>query len=172
MSFDVLELIERLDVNADWAKLIVAHIYLDHILELYINDHFPRADVYLNSGHRGFAEKLSVCVAQGLIDEELSVSLRAVNACRNKFAHNLIFDISDTVKEDLFRSFTKDRSSNEVLTSGGFDNFLLTVVLMAEINRQATKKSATLRREIKAAQDELFGYVSALIDKERDRDGK
>ena len=169
MSFDVLEFIERLEVNADWAKLMVAHIYLDHILALYIKDHLPHAEVYLEGGHRGFSEKLSLCIAHGFIDNEMSSVLKTINACRNKFAHQLIFSISDATKKDLFRSYTKTRALDEVTQEGGFDNFLLTVVLMFEIHRQGIKKSAALEREIAAVQEEMYEYVSQLVAGERSR---
>lgn len=172
MSFDVLEFIERLEVNADWAKLMVAHIYLDHILELYIKDHLPRADVYLSSGHRGFSEKLSLCVAHGFLDDEESSVLKSINSCRNKFAHQLIFNISDTVKKDLFRSYTQMRSPEEVLQEDGFDNFLLTVVLMLEIRRQNFKKSVDLEKQIVAVQDEMYDYIASLVAGKRDRKPK
>lgn len=171
MSFDVLEFIERLEVNADWAKLMVAHIYLDHILTLYIYDHLPRAEVYLTSGHRGFAEKLSLCIAHGLLDDDISAVLKSINACRNKFAHKLIFSIPSEVKKDLFRSYTQVRSSDEVLEKDGFGNFLFTIVLMAEIQRQAVKKSAAIQKDIIAAKGELYQIVTELLAQKWDRKG-
>jgi hypothetical protein len=57
ISFDVVALTDRLFAVEDWAKLVAAHIYLDHILMETLLDRIADIDVYLKGGHKTFSDK-------------------------------------------------------------------------------------------------------------------
>ncbi|MBY5716671.1 hypothetical protein HFO33_08715 [Rhizobium leguminosarum] len=53
-----MALTDRLYAVEDWAKLVAAHIYLDHILMETLRDGIADIDVYLKGGHKTFSDKL------------------------------------------------------------------------------------------------------------------
>lgn len=157
-SFDIADFLDRLANVPDWVKLLVAHIYLDHILTETLRGQMPNADAYL-LGHKSFLDKLQVCRALGFYENDLGELLKAINSKRNKFAHRLSFDVSAEEKRDLFRTFTKTRSLDDVLSEGGFGNFLSFVVLLAEAERTAQGKKKNLEDERQLVLEELFAVL-------------
>lgn len=157
-SFNIADFLDRLASLPDWVKLLVAHIYLDHILTETLRDQLPNADAYL-SGHRSFVDKLQVCQALGFYQNDLGALMKAINSKRNKFAHKLSFDVSAEEKRDLFRIFTKTRSLVDVLLEGGFGDFLSGVVLLAEAERAAHGKRKMLEDEKQLILEELFEFL-------------
>ncbi|KAB1087877.1 hypothetical protein F4V91_16430 [Neorhizobium galegae] len=147
ISFDFEQLSKRLQGSEDWAKLVVCHIYLDHIISQTLKDHVPNIDAYFAGGHKSFSDKLALCQAHNLIDDEIAMTLRSINSARNKFAHRLVFDVPDEVKTRLFLEFSPARPPGDVLTDDGFSNFLFTVVMLVEFERIYGIKLANIERE-------------------------
>jgi len=162
-SFDIGEFIDRLSVAEDWGKLIVAHIYLDHIVTEVLNTHLDHPASYFN-GYRSFAEKLSLCQAMGYFRDEFGNVLKAVNNSRNRFAHKLVFHVSDEEKRNLFRTLTTERAISEVTRPGGFEEFLFTVVMFAEISRSAEERQAELSKEHKFVSEKILELLIANKD--------
>lgn len=148
LSFDPQELSARLAAAEDWGKLVVCHIYLDHILTAALTDHMPRAESYLKSGYKTFADKVALCQALAIIDDEIAATLKSINGYRNKFAHRLVFDVPDETKVALFKEFSPSRPKAHVLGPEGFDNFLFSVVMLSEFERIYTQVIAEKDREI------------------------
>ncbi|MDI6027834.1 hypothetical protein QBK99_16725 [Corticibacterium sp. UT-5YL-CI-8] len=132
--FDIGEFLDRISDGKDWVKLIVAHIYLDHIVTQTLIDHLPNHDVYLK-GHRAFYDKLALCQALGYFVDEIAPVLNSINSNRNKFAHQLIFNVSDKQKKEMFRTFTNAQPISNVLKPDGFEGFLVGVVILTEFER-------------------------------------
>ncbi|MCZ7448928.1 hypothetical protein O8B93_15175 [Agrobacterium rhizogenes] len=151
--FDIIEFIDRISINEDWAKIVVAHIYLDHIVTEILREKLENPGKYPES--RGFSEKLALCKAFGYFNDEFGSVLSAINNSRNKFAHKLVFIVSDQEKRDLFRTLTKERPISDVTQPGGFEEFLITVVMLAEVARAGEKRRADLLKE--------YNYVSEKI---------
>ncbi|MFK0205788.1 hypothetical protein [Agrobacterium sp. NPDC090283] len=162
-SFDISEFIERISVAEDWGKLIVAHIYLDHIITEVLNTHLDHPTAYFN-GHRSFAEKLSLCQAMGYFRDKFGDVLKAINNSRNKFAHKLVFHVSDEEKRNLFRTLTTERPTSEVTRSDGFEEFLFTIVIFAEISRSAEERHAELSKEQEAVSKKILELLIANKD--------
>lgn len=159
-SFDIGEFIERISSGEDWTKLIVAHIYLDHIITEVLREHLDYPDSYLE-GHRAFAEKLVVCQASGYFRHEFGRLLKAINSVRNHFAHELVFRVTDQEKRNLFRLLTNDRPISEVMQPEGFGNFLFTVVMYAEIERANEKRRAEISKEHKFVSGKILELLIA-----------
>ncbi|MBM7326047.1 hypothetical protein JS562_23510 [Agrobacterium sp. S2] len=162
-SFDISEFIDRISVTEDWGKLVVAHIYLDHIITEVLNTHLNHPEAYF-SGHRSFAEKLSLCQAMGYFRDRFGDVLKAINKSRNRFAHELIFHVSDEEKRNLFRTFTTERPISEVTKPDGFGEFLFTVVIFAEISRSAEERQAELSKEREAVSKKILELLIANKD--------
>ncbi|MBY3255804.1 hypothetical protein HFO09_08905 [Rhizobium laguerreae] len=156
ISFDVIQLTDRLSAVEDWAKLVAAHIYLDHILTETLRDRIPDIDVYLKSGHKTFADKLALCQAHRVVDEELVATLKALNRARNQFAHRLDFGVTDELKMQLFTQFSPTRAKADVLGDEGFTNFLLTVIMLLEFERIYEFKIRALQEEAQLYRDKAF----------------
>ncbi len=148
LSFDYKELSARLTAAEDWGKLVVCHIYLDHILTTALKDHMPKAESYLDSGYKTFADKVALCQALEIVDDDVATTLKSINRHRNKFAHRLVFDVPDETKIALFREFSPTRPKEDVLAGDGFANFLFTVVMLVESERIYNQIIAEKAREI------------------------
>lgn len=167
-SFDISEFIDRISVAEDWGKLIVAHIYLDHIITEVLNTHLDHPTAYFN-GHRSFAEKLSLCQAMGYFRDKFGNVLKAINTSRNRFAHKLVFHVSDEEKRNLFRTLTTERPISEVTRPDGFADFLFTVVIFAEISRSAEERQAELSKEREAVSEKILELLIANKNVFRDK---
>ena len=164
-SFDILEFIDRIEIDEDWAKLIVAHIYLDHIITEVLNEHLPHPVLYFKDTHRHFAEKLVLCQSIGYFRDEFGSVLKAINKARNHFAHKLVFNVSDKEKEALFRTFTKTRPLSDVTKPSGFQEFLFTIVMFAEFERANEKRRSHLSNEETKLKQQMFEILSAEFRK-------
>lgn len=152
----------------DWGKLIVAHIYLDHIITEVLNTHLDHPTAYFN-GHRSFAEKLGLCQATGYFRDKFGNVLKAINTSRNRFAHKLVFHVSDEEKRNLFRTLTTERPISEVTRPDGFADFLFTVVVFAEISRSAEERQAELSKEREAVSEKILELLIANKNVFRDK---
>ncbi|QCI97020.1 hypothetical protein [Agrobacterium larrymoorei] len=156
-SFDIAEFIDRISIKEDWAKIVVAHIYLDHIVTSLLKSKLPHPDEYLDK--RGFSEKLVLSQSMGYLRGDFGIVLRKINTSRNKFAHELSFDVSDAEKRDLFRTLTTERPISDVTQAGGFEEFLITVVIFAEVSRVAEQR----RGEISEEQNYVTGKIMEIL---------
>lgn len=163
ISFDLTTLAERLAAAEDWGKLVVAHIYLDHILTQSLRDHVANMDAYFKGGHKSFADKLALCEAHDLLDADLSSTLTAINSARNKFAHRLVFEVPDDLKVRLFTGFSPNRVSSDVLGPEGFTDFLFTVVMLLEFARIFGLKIAELEREKASYQSRILQLAKEIV---------
>jgi len=68
----------------------------------------------------------------------------------------LIFDVSDEEKKNLFRTLTKERPLSEVTKPEGFEDFLFTVVMFAELERASHKHRSEILRESNQQKDKLY----------------
>jgi len=159
-SFDISTFIDRISVSEDWAKLIVAHIYLDHIITAVLNEHLDHPEAYFNA-HRSFAEKLGLCQALGFFRDEFGSVLKAVNALRNKFAHKLVFEVSDDEKRNIFRVLTTERPVSDVTRADGFGDFLFTVVMFTEVERASNKRQSELLKEQEFVRSKIMELLIA-----------
>lgn len=156
-SFSIPDFLDRVGEGPEWTKLLVAHIYLDHILAETLREHLVNPEAYL-SGHRSFVDKLNICQALGFFHNELGKVLKAINNKRNRFAHELAFDVTTQDKSELFRLFTETRSLEAVLSPGGFENFLCSIVLVSEAERVVEGRKKSLSEERQAVLSQLI-YV-------------
>ncbi len=134
-SLEPEQIEERLGSPEDWVCLIACHIFIDHILTEYLKDILPSPDAYFGGGYRGFGEKLRLCEAHGLFPEGYVQTLHILNSIRNRFAHQLVFEMSDGDKTRLFLAFSPERDVKDVLSAEGFRSFLETLIYYGEIDR-------------------------------------
>ncbi|EGR7969130.1 MULTISPECIES: hypothetical protein [Vibrio] len=97
-------------------QVLKAHLYTENFLEKYILVSLPRGDKLIENGNLSYHHKLLICEASEAIPDDLVSSLRNLNKIRNKFAHQLDMEISETdvlrVGSPLGSSFTKLKKDN------------------------------------------------------------
>lgn len=72
--------------------VLTVHLYFDHILSLILQ----RAGTpSIELERQSFVERLRRIEGQGILSTTLILQLRVLNSLRNKFAHNLFFDIAE-----------------------------------------------------------------------------
>jgi len=86
-----------------------AHLYIENFLEEILKRKFKNSSLLLNNRDFTFALKLDILRAKNYLDEKSYRDIRLLNRLRNKFAHDLSFDISTfdmsqfCYCEDLYR---------------------------------------------------------------------
>ncbi|MGN7773539.1 hypothetical protein [Phyllobacterium sp. 22552] len=120
-SYDHDEFAQRMDNHDEWVKIIIAHIYIDHILNQMISESLARPDAIINEKRRKYVlDKLEICLANGLISDALFTIITKINSLRNTFAHNLNFSVSAKQKSGLVGVFHE--SANHILEEIGETN--------------------------------------------------
>jgi hypothetical protein len=104
-SFDLDALAAHLPRGDDFAAAIRGHLYLEHILMTFIQSALQRPDA-VNLDRLHFPVKVDLAIALGLLPEDLAPPLKKVNSFRNKVAHNLKYQMSDTDRKELYDSFS------------------------------------------------------------------
>jgi hypothetical protein len=70
-----------------------AHLYIENFLEEILKRKFMHGAILLNNRDVTFSLKLDILRAKNYLDEKLYHDIRLINRLRNKFAHELTFDI-------------------------------------------------------------------------------
>lgn len=106
LSFDTGRFKERISIEEPWQQLIQTHLYLDHIVSLLLVDalHKPSA---INTGRMAFVQKLQLVEGMGLLMDDVAAAIRVVNSLRNKIAHDLNFEISETDERNVVNAIPK-----------------------------------------------------------------
>ena len=95
------------------AVVIRAHLYLEHWLNLLIEECLPEPGA-IEIERQSFSFKVDLAVGLGVLPQTLKQPLLGVNSFRNRLAHDIEAQISQTDIDRLFKSFTKsDRHSIE-----------------------------------------------------------
>jgi hypothetical protein len=74
--------------------LLRAHLLTESYLERIIRVAIPKPDVLLNDGNLSYSRKLDLVEALQGVPEKYIVALRSLNRIRNRYAHDLGYDVS------------------------------------------------------------------------------
>jgi len=79
------------------STILTTHLYVEYFINYIIENHF-KLKKKIFSDHRSytFSIKLDLVYEKGYIPDWLYFNLRKLNDIRNKYSHNLHFDILDT----------------------------------------------------------------------------
>lgn len=154
-SFDLKEFESRLK-GEDWQRIIQGHLYFDHILSITLTEGLSYPSE-IDISRMGFASKLQLVSAMGLMSKVLSVCFRRLNSIRNKIAHELSYVVTDEDRRLLtgeipphIRKFICDDRKKPVGEIDVFD-FVLYIGAAAEADRQrnAAGRIATRKAELR-----------------------
>lgn len=85
--------------------LIKAHLVFERMLNALIESHLALPSA-LETGRMSFAQKVSLAEALGGLPSKLATQLRLVNTERNRAAHRLEWELSETDTETLISKIT------------------------------------------------------------------
>ncbi len=141
-SFDLEQFWKRVRGRPRGQQLLQAHLYFDHVLTQLLSEALVDPDA-VNMRGMGFAQKLNLIQAMGLLPGELVISIEKINSLRNKIAHDLNFELSD----DHIRDFANvtPNELREVVWEGKkkrvglicFVELLIVVLVITESQRQS-----------------------------------
>jgi hypothetical protein len=87
--------------------VIRAHLYVESTLNQLIEECLVRPKA-MNGVEVSFRFKVPLAAALGIIPEDFQPPLKQLNALRNKLAHRLDEEITDSDLDKLFQSFAQD----------------------------------------------------------------
>lgn len=149
-SFELSIMRRRLGVNSNWAKIIVAHIYADHILTqtLIENLHKPSA-IEVKGRRKYLLDKLEMCEAMGWVDPTDATILKKLNSLRNRFAHTLSFSVTANDVSGLRDAMPKEYCQLAEEKRNGkpsLKDYLAILLVFMDIKRQNVLKQRYLER--------------------------
>lgn len=148
-SFDRDKFQQRLRIRSKGHKLLVAHLYLDHVVSAILAESMvvPAA---LDLERMAFAQKLQIGMALGLLRPEEKAMMKAVNDVRNRLAHRLDFEMNDEQVARIRSAPPSELSGWAIEQSGGrrlsLGNLLTAIVVFMEFRRQALKEGRLMSR--------------------------
>jgi hypothetical protein len=175
-SFDSDKLTDRLRTGERWHQLIQGHLYIDHVIVNMLTEALEKpASIRLS--RLGFQQKLELVEALALLPTELVSIASLVNKLRNRIAHSLEFQVSESDVIDLrncvpsrmreaLQADAKENPEKSMVDDVGnptFGGLLLVTVLQIEVVRQekalarleARKNRAALSHAVKSFNETL-----------------
>jgi hypothetical protein len=151
-----------------WQQLIQSHLYYDHVISTLLTEHLVNPEA-INASRMGFAQKLDLIEALGLIPQDEVSAVKVVNKLRNKIAHDLSFQISEKDEIDLYNclpdSLKRDTKILQARVSAEqfFIEMLSSLLCLIEIRRQQhslnklySKKLGAEARAVLLARQTIF----------------
>lgn len=156
-SFDIDVLKKRVRDDDCSQAFIQAHLYLDHVVTKLLSEsvRFPR---YLQLDRTGFAQKLQLVLALGLLPPEFVASIKVVNSIRNKIAHQLDYVVQPADDAKLRSTLPKGADLEDDGTAMKLPDLLRLLTVMADVQRQERAfENAMLRKHLANARVVLDG---------------
>lgn len=131
----------RISSGDRWQQLIVGILYLEHVFDLLLKEALPNPDE-IAFGRIGFAQRIDLTRAMGLIDKELSVAIKYASKLRNRVAHDLNFEIGEQEILDFSNctpKYLRDIAVTEDSRPDGplqFHEIIRVVIFQVEMIRQ------------------------------------
>lgn len=72
-----------------------SHLFLENFIDEIIRKKFKKPEVLFKRREITFAVKIDLLYANNHLSEDLYSDITRINTLRNKYAHNLLFDIAD-----------------------------------------------------------------------------
>jgi len=76
------------EINEVRNKVITLHLYVELLMNIFIDSFFVNGELITNSRSFSFYKKIIIIEALGF-DKQLCQNIKMINEYRNKFAHNL-----------------------------------------------------------------------------------
>lgn len=150
--FDREDFAKRIRSGDRWQQLIQAHLYFEHVVAQLLKEALAKPEA-ISMARMSFNQSLDLVVAMALLPNELVSPIRKISGLRNKIAHDLTFEITESDVRDLENCtpvHLRDAMRSEVgREPGPLDlHELVTVILLkADIIRQESAASREIGRK-------------------------
>jgi hypothetical protein len=93
--------------NPDLAYVISTHLFIEGLLNEWLESILPKPEKILADYRPSFQQLVALCQAHNLLDDDIALIIKKLNALRNKFSHNLLYRPESGVIEDFLISLRK-----------------------------------------------------------------
>ncbi|WGU96424.1 hypothetical protein QJQ58_09380 [Paenibacillus dendritiformis] len=84
-----------------------AHLYIENELNKLLNNALKHPEIIVN--YMRFVDKLRLVFAIGILPIDEMDVIKKINRLRNSFAHDLSFEINDSIIEEITNSFSENQ---------------------------------------------------------------
>lgn len=148
-SFDLVRLVARVHSEDAAQAFLQAHLYLDHVVSLLLTEAVP-APRYLQLDRTGFAQKLQLVAAMGLLPPSLFAAIRVINSIRNRIAHKLDYGVTAEDEAKLRSALPSSMNNEDDGSPVALAELLRLLVVMVDLERQERTFERTMRRRAAA----------------------
>ncbi|PRT06973.1 hypothetical protein C6356_00685 [Bacillus wiedmannii] len=168
--------IDKTDAEDDLQIFLRGHLYIEHEIEKLLRNELVNPDFILTDRFM-FANKVKLAVALGLIPKDMAKTYNKLNTIRNKYAHELKFQIKENHLSDIISTFNEEIKASYIKWNNTYKDgtFLeLRFVLMAIWNYSSrmvyTRELEKYSKEVNWINklESLYGASPELQD-EKDR---
>ena len=145
---------KRIRSGDRWQQLIQAHLYFEHVVAQILSEALAKPEA-ISLSRMGFSQRLDLVVAMALLPDELVTPMRKISALRNKIAHDLKFEVTDTDVRHVenctpvhLRQAIKAEAGRVVGPLELYE-LLIVILLMADIIRQNSAASREIAKKSK-----------------------
>lgn len=121
---------------------VSVHLLLEHIMVRCLHAVIPNPNALFGSRTISFSMLVSLCEAHGVLDSDLSRILRMVNTIRNKCAHELAYNPSDSELRSV-RDALRRRNPDEFAAEEEQEEDDCLQMLCRVLEERATDRGAT-----------------------------
>jgi len=152
-SFDDDKYRDRLKSVSEWQQIVQGHLYIDHVLSRTLSEALPNPDK-IDIDRMGFASKMQLVAAMGLITDDIVGCFRSLNKLRNRIAHRLEYEISPADRRNLISllpTFLRQHIESEPDREPGPVNifeFLFFIAVYSDILRQRLEGGRLVSRKM------------------------
>lgn len=82
-------------LNEPLSIVMTGHLFIESLLNKVIESKFKHSNLILDNREFTFNLKLETLKAKNYLDDHLYFDIKYLNSLRNKYAHNLLYDIAD-----------------------------------------------------------------------------
>lgn len=134
---------------------IRAHLYLEHYLDLAVDQHFPRQGHLLDVPYFSTDLKLRILHGNGFLTDVLYMNGKMMNEIRNKFAHNLNPN-QDKIQAKIDKMLAPWHPEETVDGLDRFEKYKTVAIntIIALKNAVENKKNSTFFSEIAISESE------------------
>jgi hypothetical protein len=98
--FHLGDFTKRISSGDRWQQLIQAHLYFEHVVAQILTEALAKPEA-ISLSRMGFGQRLDLVVTMALLPDEVVTPIRKLSSLRNKIAHDLTFEVSDSDIRDL-----------------------------------------------------------------------
>ena len=170
LKIDIARYFEGTNTDDEMQSVLRSHLYIEHEITGLLETYLKEPEVILGRNFF-FMNKINLATALGLIEKDERIIFLKINNLRNKFAHNLHFNLSEDDYSNLYDSFKDDfkkmRDELSIINDASLverTKYLLSVAWAFSKNKNDLLK---LNRELESLKEEQRQVALIIYEKRR-----